>query len=102
MEYAKENYKVAPDNSYHITACFQCLLCKHNRSKDDERIMHQLIEHVKESFIIPDKEEVETGMALLWKVRTPGQDRTQLYNEIKTIQKNILDINTSKILHRIV
>ena len=48
--------------------------------------MASLIKHVHES-LIPDKEALEAGMTLLWKVRTPGTDRTQLYNEIRQIQE---------------
>ena len=85
LKYAKENYEGAPDNSYHITAYFQCLLFKKGRTKQDEVIMGQLIERVRDSFL-PDKEEVEAGMTLLWKVRIPGYDRTLLYDEVREIQ----------------
>lgn len=92
LKYAHENYLSSPDNSYHITAYFQCLLCKHARNKDDEQIMTSLIKHVHES-LIPDKDALEAGMTLSWKVRTPGTDRTQLYNEIRQIQETYTEHN---------
>ncbi|MBD5396539.1 TIR domain-containing protein [bacterium] len=87
FKYAKENYEISPDNGYHITAYFQCLLLKRNRTTDDVAVMNKLIEHVHNSFL-PDKDALESGMKLLWKVRTPNTDRSNLYNEIKEIQHN--------------
>lgn len=87
FKYAKENYETAPDNGYHITAYFHCLLLKRNRTHNDEQVMNKLIEHVHDSFL-PDKKELECGMSILWKVRKPGQDRETLYKEVKDLQHN--------------
>lgn len=81
LKYAKENFEASKENSYHITAYFECILCKKGRSRDDELILEQLLGIVERSFL-PNKEAIGKGMRMLRRVRTPGQDREELFKEI--------------------
>ena len=87
LKYAKDNYLSASENSYHIFAYFECVLCQKKRTIEDEEILNTLIDHVKNSFL-PDKDEIEAGMVMMREVRVVRPQRDKLYQKLLQLEKD--------------
>lgn len=87
LDDARKNFEQAKDNSYHITAYFDCLLLKSNRTNEDENEMKKLIEIMRSS-MMAEAEAFVAGMEMKYKVRQPGLDREKVLKELSQMKSD--------------
>lgn len=66
LSLAKDNYEQNPDNSYHVSAYFRCLVRKNDLSFDDREKLKQLMDEMRNSYS-EQRDEIYGAMLIEYK-----------------------------------
>lgn len=90
LENACENYRSAPENTYHIHAYFRCLIKKHPLHKDEVIILEELIKQVENSHS-PKKNELTTAMHLEIDITLRRKTPSDILDDINEAERRFPD-----------
>ena len=94
LQFAEENYRLRPDNTYHIQAYFRCLVRQSSLTDDEKTKLKSLIDDIKNSYS-NKKDKLAASMELQYDIYVNKKKQSEIKEQILELEKlypNSIDV----------
>ena len=98
LQFAEENYRLRPDNTYHIQAYFRCLVRQPSLTYEEISKLKSLIEDIKRSYS-SRKDDLAASMELQYDIYIDKKKPTEIFDQISELKKLYPDsVNVKRVI----